>query len=122
MKKDKRENYNPNYDNREEEFFYNENQENEFARAQYEAPPQPFYPAQPAPVFLGALPNMGGQYYMTDANGNPVEVRLAPQPCAGPVPIATPHANVQLTPIISPVAFVPYSTQNQPLYTFDDED
>lgn len=31
-------------------------------------------------------------------------------------------APVQLTPIIQPIAFVPYSSQEQPLYMYDDEE
>ena len=39
----------------------------------------------------------------------------------GTVPVAKPSSNIQLTPIVQPVAMVPYSTQNQPILT-DDED
>lgn len=39
----------------------------------------------------------------------------------GTVPVAKPASNIQLTPIVQPVAMVPYSTQNQPILT-DDED
>ncbi|MDD3946471.1 MAG: hypothetical protein PHI19_01375 [Clostridia bacterium] len=39
----------------------------------------------------------------------------------GPVPVAPVAQNVQLTPIVQPLAFVPYSTQKQPLFMFDDE-
>jgi len=38
----------------------------------------------------------------------------------GPVPVVPPSQFVQLTPIIQPIAFVPYSTQDQPLYTMHD--
>ncbi|MDD3946470.1 MAG: hypothetical protein PHI19_01370 [Clostridia bacterium] len=44
-----------------------------------------------------------------------------PQTHAAPVPVATPSSVVQLTPIVSPVSFVPYATQNQALYQYDDE-
>jgi len=44
-----------------------------------------------------------------------------PQPNSAPVPVATPASFVQLTPIVSPVSFVPYSTQNQPLFQFDED-
>lgn len=37
-------------------------------------------------------------------------------------PVAQPAKAVQLTPIIQPIAFVPYSTQDQPLYMYDDEE
>lgn len=37
-------------------------------------------------------------------------------------PVAQPAKAVQLTPIIQPIAFVPYSTQDQPLYSYDDEE
>ncbi len=36
------------------------------------------------------------------------------------VPIAKPASNIQLTPIVQPVAFVPYSTSNQPLLVMDE--
>lgn len=39
----------------------------------------------------------------------------------GPVPIAKPADFIQLTPIVQPIAIVPYSTQAQPMATFDDE-
>jgi len=39
----------------------------------------------------------------------------------GPVPIAKPADFIQLTPVVQPVALVPYSTQAQPMATFDDE-
>ncbi len=39
----------------------------------------------------------------------------------GPVPIAKPADFIQLTPIVQPIALVPYSTQAQPMATFDDE-
>ncbi|MDR3185613.1 MAG: hypothetical protein LBU04_02200 [Christensenellaceae bacterium] len=45
-----------------------------------------------------------------------------PQPNSAPVPVPIPSQIVQLTPIVSPVAFVPYSTQNQGLYQFDEDD
>ena len=37
-------------------------------------------------------------------------------------PVAQPAKAVQLTPIIQPIAFVPYSTQDQPLYMYDEEE
>ncbi len=57
------------------------------------------------------------------------EVQVAKRPSVsfrvmnncGPVPIAK-HADfIQLTPVVQPVAMVPYSTQAQPMATFDDE-
>ncbi len=38
----------------------------------------------------------------------------------GPVPVAPPSDFIQLTPIVQPIPLVPYSTQMQPLLTFDD--
>lgn len=46
-----------------------------------------------------------------------------PQPARKPgnqVPVHSPSGPMQLTPIIQPIAFVPYSTQEQPLYMYDD--
>jgi hypothetical protein len=39
----------------------------------------------------------------------------------GAIPVARPSSNIQLTPIVQPVSFVPYSTQGQPMLTLDDE-
>lgn len=39
----------------------------------------------------------------------------------GCVPIAPPAKFIQLTPIVQPIAMVPYSTQQQPICTFEDE-
>lgn len=36
-------------------------------------------------------------------------------------PVSSPAKVVQLTPIIQPIAFVPYSTQEQELYMYDEE-
>ncbi|NLO64588.1 MAG: hypothetical protein GX095_05060 [Clostridiales bacterium] len=38
----------------------------------------------------------------------------------GPVPVAPPAEHVQLTPIVQPLAFVPFSSQKQPLLMFDE--
>lgn len=37
----------------------------------------------------------------------------------GTIPVARPASNIQLTPIVQPVSFVPYSTQAQPMLTDD---
>lgn len=39
----------------------------------------------------------------------------------GTVPIARPASNIQLTPVVQPIAMIPYSTQSQPILV-DDED
>lgn len=39
----------------------------------------------------------------------------------GAIPVAKPSSNIQLTPIVQPVSFVPYSTQGQPMLTVDDD-
>jgi hypothetical protein len=39
----------------------------------------------------------------------------------GTVPVARPASNIQLTPIVQPIAFVPYGTGAQPLLVMDDE-
>lgn len=49
-------------------------------------------------------------------------ISYGPMPHSAPVPVPIPAKVVQLSPIVSPVSFVPYNTQNQELYTFDDED
>ncbi len=40
----------------------------------------------------------------------------------GAVPVAKPASNIQLTPIVQPVSFVPYSTQAQPIMTYEEYD
>ncbi len=45
----------------------------------------------------------------------------APKKPGNQVPVHSPSSGpMQLTPIIQPIAFVPYSTQEQPLYMYDD--
>ncbi len=39
-----------------------------------------------------------------------------------PFPVAPASNFIQLTPIVQPIALVPFSTQQQPLLTFIDED
>lgn len=39
----------------------------------------------------------------------------------GPVAVKAPLKNVQLTPVVQPVALVPYSTQAEPLFTYEEE-
>lgn len=36
------------------------------------------------------------------------------------IPIAAPASHIQLTPIVQPIALVPYSTQSQPMNMVDD--
>lgn len=89
---------------------------------------------QPAPTMT--MPQQGA--YQVVGNGMPMGLPVytsvdqygrvfspimtyGPQPHAAPVPVATPSSMVQLTPIVSPVSFVPYATQNQALYQYDDE-
>lgn len=46
---------------------------------------------------------------------------LRPLPTGrGPVAIVPPAEHVQLTPVVQPVALVPYSTQEQPLFIYED--
>lgn len=40
----------------------------------------------------------------------------------GPVPVAPPADFIQLTPIVQPIPLVPYSSQQQPLAMFDEDD
>lgn len=50
--------------------------------------------------------------------------RIICQPMANGFPMAVAPASnfIQLTPIVQPIAMVPYSTQQQPLLTFLDDD
>lgn len=38
------------------------------------------------------------------------------------IPIAKPASNIQLTPVVQPIAFVPYSTGSQPLLVMEEFD
>jgi len=40
----------------------------------------------------------------------------------GVVPVAKPEDFSQLTPVVQPLSLVPYSTQEQPLAEFDEDD
>lgn len=53
------------------------------------------------------------------AAARPKTASLRPMPMTGPVPVEPIASNVQLTPIVQPLAFVPYSTQKQPLLVYD---
>lgn len=48
------------------------------------------------------------------------QATVAPAAQETNVPVSSASAPVQLTPIIQPIAFVPYSTQNQDLFMYDD--
>lgn len=53
----------------------------------------------------------------------PTVQRTAQPKKQGQMPVQSPgHGPMQLTPIIQPIAFVPYSTQEQPLYMYDEEE
>lgn len=56
----------------------------------------------------------------------PARRPVGPQIIYGRVPsgiaVARPAANIQLTPIVQPIAFVPYSTGGQPLLVMDEYD
>ncbi|MFA5450240.1 MAG: hypothetical protein WC292_07390, partial [Clostridia bacterium] len=47
---------------------------------------------------------------------------VRPLPSLGPVPVQPVASNVQLTPIVQPLAFVPYSSQKQPLFIYEGEE
>lgn len=75
------------------------------------------------PVVGNGMPMGLPQYTSYDEYGRAYSPAMTygPQPNSAPVPIPTPSMVVQLTPIISPVAFVPYNTQNEPLYQWDSD-
>jgi hypothetical protein len=95
----------------------------QFAPEPQYAPPQ-FAPQQSAPPCKPAMPYPQQQYQPQPYAPQPYGQQpfYAPLPNAIPVPVPTPHTHVQLAPIVIPIAFVPYSTQNQPLFTFEDEE
>ncbi|MFI3228623.1 MAG: hypothetical protein R3Y23_00470 [Bacillota bacterium] len=74
-------------------------------------------------VMGNAMPMGLAQYNSVDEYGrvySPI-MSYGPQPNSAPVPVAIPSQIVQLTPIVAPVSFVPYATQNQGLYQFEEE-
>lgn len=104
------------------------------------APAEPQFQQFPAAQNAGPLyrmPNTG--VFPVQANGMPMGLpqytsydeygraytpimTYGPQPHSAPVPVPIPSTVVQMTPIISPVAFVPYATQNESLYQWDQID
>ncbi len=74
-------------------------------------------------VVGNSMPMGLAQYSTVDEYGrtySPI-MSYAPQPNSAPVPVATPSQIVQLTPIVAPVSIVPYATQNQALYQYEEE-
>ena len=95
----------------------------------------PFPMAQAAAPAM-AMPNCGA--FQVQANGMPMGlpvytsvdeygrvynpiVHYGPQTHSAPVPVAKAPAFVQLAPIVSPVAFIPYSGQEQDMYQVEDD-
>ena len=88
--------------------------------------PAPVYPVAQNPSQAVTLPNTGSfhvagnnmpmglpTYTSVDEFGRaytPI-MNYGPQPVSAPMPIAKPASVVQLAPIVSPVAFVPFSAQ-----------
>ena len=94
-----------------------------YPMAQQSAPVMPMPQQGPYQVVGNGMPMGLPVYTSVDQYGrvfSPI-MTYGPQPHSAPVPVATPSSVVQLTPIVSPVSFVPYATQNQALYQYDDE-
>lgn len=53
--------------------------------------------------------------------GNMGNMSYGPMSGGNVTPCAMPSRFIQLTPIVQPIAMVPYSTQNQPLMMYGDE-
>lgn len=71
-------------------------------------------PAQPAPA--------PAQKAVTPPEvANPVEYAVMRPVAGGLQPIIAPRGQVQLNPVVVPVAFVPYATQNQPVLQIDNK-
>lgn len=68
----------------------------------------------------GIVPEQIQDTYETGAAKKTASLR--PMPMTGPVPVEPVATNIQLTPIVQPLAFVPYSTQKQPLLVYDGEE
>ncbi|MGI6213148.1 MAG: hypothetical protein ACOYIQ_01150 [Christensenellales bacterium] len=74
-------------------------------------------------VVGNGMPMGLAQYSQVDEYGRvftPI-MSYGPLPNSSPVPIARPAKIVQLTPVVTPLALVPYATQNQELYQYDEE-
>lgn len=96
----------------------------------YAGPQQNQYPANPG--YYNPMMNPQVNYQNYGPPMPPAGAPIAKAPVrfkarwrkinnSGPVPVAPPADFIQLTPIVQPIPLVPYSTQMQPLATFDDE-
>lgn len=78
--------------------------------------------------------NVGGSYIvnmpeglpvvnMRDSEGNVYQANtfFGPMPNSRPVAVPVPSQHVQLTPIVAPMTIVPYISQDQPLYLYDED-
>lgn len=75
-------------------------------------------------VVSNSMPMGLAQYSQVDEYGRvftPI-MMYGPQPNSSPVPIARPAQIVQVSPVVAPLALVPYATQNQPLFQYDEEE
>lgn len=74
-------------------------------------------------VVGNGMPMGLAQYSQVDEYGRvftPI-MTYGPLPNSSPVPIARPSKIVQLSPVVTPLALVPYSTQNQELLQYDED-
>lgn len=85
---------------------------------QYPAQGQPYGPTRRSPMSNIQAPPPTGP----NMAAAPVQFRARWRKINnnGPVPVAPPSDFIQLTPIVQPIPLVPYTSQMQPLATFDE--
>ncbi len=90
----------------------------------YRAPQAPEFYASGEGHYVINMPKALPVVNMVDENGNLYQAQTfyRPLPNSSPVAVPTPPSVVQLTPIVAPMTIVPYISQEQPLYQYDDED
>ncbi len=97
---------------------YNPQQAQQNPYGQYPYPPYPYpYPPYPYPYPQCACNNCGCNKQQTPSQSNEPQVQkveVQPSFAQGPTPVAP----YQMPPIVQPVAFVPYVTQEQPLVQY----
>lgn len=90
-------------------------QENAFPMAQVASPAMTLPNTSGFHVAPNGMPMGLPTYTSVDEYGRaytPI-MHYGPQPVSAPMPIAKPASIVQLAPIVSPVAFVPFSAQEE---------
>lgn len=89
----------------------------------YKAPQGPEFYASQEGHYVVNTPKSLPIVNMYDEQGNLYQAQtyFRPLPNSAPVAVPTPSAVVQLNPIVTPMTIVPYISQDQPLYQYDED-